>query len=97
MPKRSEIQAQMDALAEQLAAADDDDDFEVWMKTDTGHEARMPSKKAGSWLKENFGIDLNPPAPGTGDQGDGDGEGQGDSGKSGSKPPAGNFFGKRKP
>lgn len=68
MAKRSEIQAQMDALAEQLASADEDDDYEVWVKNDKGHETRVPSKRAAGWLHENFGISLvDLPAPAAGD------------------------------
>lgn len=90
MPKRSEIEAQMAALQEQLAAAEDDDDYEVWIKNDKGHETRVPSKKAGGWLKDNFGITLAdlPDAAGS--------EEETDEGEKDPKPAGGGYFGKRK-
>lgn len=90
MPKRSEIQAQMDALAEQLKGAEDDDDYEVWVKNDKGHETKVPSKRAAGWLKENFGISLSD-VPDVADETDGTDD------KTDTKtPPTGGYFGKRK-
>jgi hypothetical protein len=58
MAKRSDIEAQIAALTDQLGSADDDDDYEVWVKNDKGHETKVPSKRAAGWLQENFGISL---------------------------------------
>lgn len=94
MAKRSEIEAQMAALQKQLESADDeDDDYEVWVKNDKGNETRLPSKKAGGWLKENFGIDLHP-APAADDEGDD--EDDEDDGVKKDKMPEGGYFSKRK-
>lgn len=80
------------ALAALLArrdAPDDDDGFEVWVKSGD-HEARIPSSKAGGWLKDKFGIDLNPaPAPSSDADGDGDGAPKTD------KKPTKGYFGNR--
>lgn len=60
MATRKEIEDQMAALQQQLDTADEDEDYEVWIKNDKGAETRIPSKKAGGYLKEHFGIDLHP-------------------------------------
>lgn len=70
MASRSEIEAQMAALQQQLETAADDDDYEVWVKNDKGHETRLPSSKASGWLKENFGIDLSGAAPAAEEEGE---------------------------
>lgn len=91
MGKLTDEQAK--ALAELQAIADgpdDEDDYEVWIKNDKGHETRIPSKKAGGWLKEQFGISLDAIPGGDGDGGDGDGDGDGDP-----KPKGGGYFSKR--
>lgn len=97
MAKKSDIQAQIDALTAQLDDADDDgDDYELWIKNDKGHEARVPSSRADGWLKENFGISLRDEAPPAG--GDGGQGGQGGDGgdPKDPKPAGGGYFSKRK-
>lgn len=48
--------AELQALAD---APDDEEEYEVWVKNDKGAETRVPSKRAASWLKEQFGITLH--------------------------------------
>lgn len=92
MAKRSEIQAQIEALnAELEGAEDDDDEYEVWMRNDKGQETRVPGSRAAGWLKDNFGISLKDEAPPAGGEG---GEG-GEGGPKDPKPKAGGYFSKR--
>ena len=95
MAKKSDIQAQIDALTAQLDDADDDDgDYELWIKNDKGHEARVPSSRADGWLKENFGISLRDEVPPAADPQDPAGPGGGDP--KDPKPAGGGYFSKRK-
>jgi predicted 3-demethylubiquinone-9 3-methyltransferase (glyoxalase superfamily) len=89
MAKRSELEAQMAALAEQLKTVEDDDDYEVWVKNDKGHETKVPSKRAAGWLKENFGISLT-------DLPEATEETETTEETTEKKVPAGGFFGTRK-
>ena len=92
MAKRSEIQAQIEALnAELEGAEDDEEEYEVWMKNDKGQETRVPGSRAASWLQENFGISLKDAAPPAGGEGDG---GEGGDPKD-PKPKGGGYFSKR--
>ncbi len=97
MAKKSDIQAQIDALTAQLDEADDDgDEYELWIKNDKGHETRVPASRAGGWLKENFGFSLTDETPPAGEGGEG-GEGGGEGGEEKDKKPAGGgYFSKRK-
>jgi len=63
-----EQQAQLDQLTA-LAAADDDDNFEIEIfEGDKG--ARVPYRKGRGWLERTFGIDVgDPPAAAAGDAG----------------------------
>jgi hypothetical protein len=97
MPSRKELEDQMAALQSQLdAAGDDEDDYEIWVKNDKGHETKIPSKKASGWVKENFGISLHEDAPPAGDlatdpAGDPAGDPPGDP-----KPGGAGYFNRRK-
>jgi hypothetical protein len=95
MGKLTDEQAKTLADLQALADADDDeDDYEVLIENDKGQKTRLPSKKAGGWLKENFGIDLHPdPAGDAGDDGDGD---AGDDGKDPGPKGGGGYFKSRK-
>lgn len=59
MGRLTNEQAQQLADLQALADAPDDDDYEVWIKSDKGHETRIPSRRAGGYLKEHFGISLH--------------------------------------
>lgn len=57
------LTAEEKKLLEDLTARanepDEEEDFEVWVKNDKGHETRVPGRRAAGWLKENFGITLH--------------------------------------
>lgn len=89
MAKRSDIEAQIAALNDQLQGDEDDDDYEVWVKNDKGHETKVPSKRAAGWLKENFGISLT-------DVADAADETEDTEDTTDKKVPPGGYFGKRK-
>ena len=79
----------LQALAD--APDDDADEYEVWIKNGD-KEARVPSRRAGGYLKEHFGISLyDDPAPAGDDDPDGDDEPPKDP-----KPAGGGYFSKRK-
>lgn len=87
MGRLTNEQAQQLADLQALADAPDDDDYEVWIKNDKGHETRVPSKRAGGYLKEHFGISLHDdPEPGSDPEPEPEPEPK----------PAGGYFGKRK-
>ena len=90
MAKKSEIQAQIDALQAQLEGADTDD--EVWVK-EGDREFKVTGHRATSIL-DRF-SDLWKPTDA--DAGDGKGDGKGDAGtKDDNKPDGGGYFGRRK-
>lgn len=93
MAKLTDEQKKQLADLQALADAPDEDEYEVWVKNDKGHETRLPSRKAESWLKANFGISLHDePAPG--DEGDGD---EGDEGDDPDPAPkGGGYFNRRR-
>ena len=61
MPKRSDIQAQIEALQAELDGADDDEDFEIEIFKD-GKGARIPFKHGKGWLTQELGISFPGPA-----------------------------------
>ncbi len=58
--KRSDIQAQIDALTQELENADDDEDFEVEIFKD-GKGARLPFRHSKQWLTNELGISFDKP------------------------------------
>jgi hypothetical protein len=53
--RMAELQAQMDALAQE----EDDDDFEIEIYSSDGNGARLPYRKGKSWIQRTFGIDAD--------------------------------------
>lgn len=90
----AEQKRQLEELQALADAPDDEDDYEVWVKNDKGHETRLPSRKASGWLKQNFGISLHDDDE-PGDQGDDD-QGDDDQGEADPKPGGGGYFSRRK-
>lgn len=86
---------QQKALAELQALADapDEEEYEVWVKNEKGQETRIPSSRAGSWLKENFGISLHDEPAGSEEEVEDEDEG---AGTPKDKKPQTDFFGRRK-
>ncbi len=86
MPSRKEIEDQIAQLQADLENAGDED-TELWIKNDKGAETKVPASRAGTWLKENFGISLRDEAPKSDPQ---------EPPKEDPKPAGGGYFGKRK-
>lgn len=93
-PEQKKQLEELQALAD---APDEEDEYEVWVKNDKGHETRLPSRKAAGWLRENFGISLHDDEPAD-DGGAGDGDDGGDDGDDGQDPApkGGGYFTRRK-
>lgn len=102
MAKRSDIQAQIEALQAQLDDADTDD--EVWVKDSSGREVKVTGKKATSilgrfadlWDTEDHGGDDDDSDDDDDDKGGAGGSKAGGKGTPKDKKPAsGGYFGRR--